>query len=37
MDGKDNKCSIIIHGDGNNHVRTEEDAASGDIITLKPL
>jgi hypothetical protein len=36
MDDRDKHWSLIIHGNGNEHVRIEEDAVSGDFRTLKP-
>jgi hypothetical protein len=36
MDESDKNWSMIMHGDGSEHMRPEEDAASGDFITLKP-
>jgi hypothetical protein len=36
MDERDMHWSMIMHGDGSKHVRTEEDATSGDFRFLKP-
>jgi hypothetical protein len=36
MDERDNHWSMNMHGDGNDHERIEEDAASEDFRTLKP-
>jgi hypothetical protein len=36
MDERDKHWSMIMHGDGSEHVRIEEDATSGNFRTLKP-
>ncbi|KAK1649085.1 hypothetical protein QYE76_066890 [Lolium multiflorum] len=36
MDKRDKLWSMILHGDGSQHVRIEEDDTSGDFRTLKP-
>jgi hypothetical protein len=35
MDETDKHWSMIMHGDGSEHMRIEEDAASGEFRTLK--
>jgi hypothetical protein len=35
LDGRDEHCSMVIHGDGSMHLIKEEDAASGEFRTLK--
>ena len=36
MDKKDEYWSMIVHGEGSQRVRIEDDATSGDFCTLKP-
>jgi hypothetical protein len=36
MDERDTHWSMNMHGDGSQHERIEEDAASEDFRTLKP-
>jgi hypothetical protein len=36
MSDRDKHWSMIVHGDGNKHVRIEEDATREDFRTLKP-
>ena len=36
MDKKDEYWSMNVHGDGSKRVRIEDDATSGDFLTLKP-
>jgi hypothetical protein len=36
MDERGKHWSMIMHGDGSEHLRIEEDATGGDFRTLKP-
>jgi hypothetical protein len=36
MDERDKHWSMIMHGNGSEHVRIEEDATSENFRTLKP-
>ena len=36
MDNKDNQWSMLMHGDGDMHLRIEDDVMTGDFRTLKP-